>query len=141
MLAETKKLSFLQYQFEWRLVFGEIELMIGQERVAQLRLLAPEKDSRAKEFARIANRVAAARRQFVTWPTQNLLLTLSLGNVRAQFEYTAITIGKMMRRESNKIIGPPRCHSASNAKLWRCLANRFFLAQMSRGVWKNEYRT
>ena len=46
--------------------------MIEQERVAQMRLLAPEKDSRAKEFARIANRVAAARRHHVTLLATNL---------------------------------------------------------------------
>jgi hypothetical protein len=65
-LAEASKHSFLQDQFESRLVLGEIELMTGQERAAQMRLLALEKESGAKGFARIANRVAAAGRHYVT---------------------------------------------------------------------------
>jgi uncharacterized membrane protein len=65
-LAEAKKHSLLPYQIESSLAIGGIELMTGQERSVQMRLLALEEESRAKGFARIANRVAAARRHYVT---------------------------------------------------------------------------
>jgi tetratricopeptide (TPR) repeat protein/TolB-like protein len=61
-LAEATRLGFVPYQYQARLALAEIELKAGHSAAGRARLVALEKDARAKGFLLIAQKAAAARK-------------------------------------------------------------------------------
>jgi eukaryotic-like serine/threonine-protein kinase len=63
-LAEARKYGYLEYEYKFRLVLGEIELEAGKERTGSARLEALANDAKSKGFGLMARQAAlAAKRQ------------------------------------------------------------------------------
>jgi len=61
VLADAKKVGYIPYQFEARLVLGQVEMQSGKVVAGRSRLSALEKEARAKDFNLIATKAAKYR--------------------------------------------------------------------------------